>query len=143
MSKEELVKSRVYGRLTIGVSVFALVLISSSLFSLAQLGPRGGVPANPPGSPAIPVQARVPHSVCADCFTVADALGNSRYDVFEEVPETGQIIKRSLPNPAPLEPDEERLEFDPRLAFRFGILAVSRTLGRPIWSLFRQSTRDL
>jgi hypothetical protein len=45
--------------------------------------------------------------------------------VFEEVPDTGVILTREIPNPAPLEPDERRLEFDVET-------------GLPIWYIGRQ-----
>jgi hypothetical protein len=45
---------------------------------------------------------RIPHTACANCFQV----GDGRYGIYEEVPGTGKVLSRDLPDPAPLGPGE-------------------------------------
>jgi len=90
--------------------VFTLAIIASALFSLAQQGLMEA-----PAPLVLPSQSlssvlidRVPHPACSNCFKVADG----RYGIFEEVPGTGIVLTRDLPDPAPLKFGEVRAEFD-------------------------------
>lgn len=91
--------------ISIVAGVFTLAIVGSALYSLAQ----GRLPVDVPISPHVPNLLKVAHPACPDCFKHVCA-GCSM--VFEEVPGTGVIITREIPNPAPLEPDERRLEVD-------------------------------
>lgn len=64
---------------------------------------------------------RIPDPACLNCFKV----GDGRYGIHEEVPGTGQVLSRDLPDPAPLQPGEVRPEYD------------SET-GEPIWYIGTQ-----
>lgn len=94
-----------YGRLSFVVGVLTFAVIGSALFSLAQQG----LPASIPAQPQVPAFLKVAHPACPDCYTYACP---QCYTIFEEVPGTGVIMAREIPNPAPLEPDTNRLEFD-------------------------------
>lgn len=59
---------------------------------------------------------RVPHPACPYCFK--EACDNC-YGIYEEVPGTGMIILRHIPDPAPLRPGETRPRFTQQ--------------GEPIW----------
>jgi hypothetical protein len=114
-------QSRSYGRfISVVISVLTFAVIGSALFSLAQQG----LPASVPALHQVPAFPKVAHPACPDCYTYAGA-GLASHTIFEEVPGTGVIIRREIPNPAPLEPDEMRLEFDPET-------------GLPIWYIGRQ-----
>ncbi len=52
---------------------------------------------------------RVPHPACPNCFKVAE---DNRYGVYEEVPGTGILIPRKIPDPDLLEVGETLPEFD-------------------------------
>lgn len=88
--------------------VFTLAITVSALFSLAQLGPLD--PLTPLATPInllADVTNRIPDIACPNCFKVANTYG-----IHEEVPGTGFIILREIPDPAPLLPGKRRLEFD-------------------------------
>jgi hypothetical protein len=110
--------SRRYGRLFFVVSILTLSLILSIRFSFVQ----SEQPPSLPDLQNVPPQAKLSHPACPNCFTYACP---DCYNVMEEVPGTGLTIARLIPNPAPLEPDEQRLEFDPET-------------GLPIWYIGRQ-----
>jgi hypothetical protein len=110
--------SRHYGRLPVVVGALTFAVIGSALFSLVQQGFSAGIPAQPQ-EPNFP---KVPHPACPTCFTY---VCPDCYTIFEEVPGTGIVLARQLPNPAPPEPDATRLEFDPET-------------GLPIWYIGRQ-----
>lgn len=112
-------QSRSYGRfVSVVIGVLILSVIVSALFSLAQPGLSISVLA----LPQMPTFPKVAHPACPDCFTY---VCPECYMIFEEVPGTGVILTREIPNPAPLEPDERRLEFDVET-------------GLPIWYIGRQ-----
>jgi len=99
-------KSRSQGRWIVVVAgVLTLAITASALLSRAQPGLRISIPA----LPRVPDFLKVPHPACLDCFTY---ICPTCYVVFEEVPGTRTIIAREMPNPAPLEPGEKRLDFD-------------------------------
>ncbi|MGH7961797.1 MAG: hypothetical protein ACRERD_08220, partial [Candidatus Binatia bacterium] len=100
------------------IGIFVLVIALSALSSLAQIRLPVGVPV----LPHVPDLLKVAHSACPECFTY---VCPECYVVFEEVPGTGIILTREIPNPAPLEPDATRLEFD-------------LETGLPIWYIGRQ-----
>ncbi len=112
-------KIRSYDRLiSVAVGSLTLVVALSALFALAQ----PGLSANVSALPQVPTFPKVAHPACPDCFTYACP---ECYVVFEEVPGTGVIITREIPNPAPREPGEVLLEVDPET-------------GLPIWYIGRQ-----
>lgn len=106
-------KTRPHSRLIVVIGVFALVVTVSAMFSLAQQGTASVVSLDQLAAlDAAHINAwaaqRVPPLACANCFKIPDG----RYGIFEEVPGTGIIISRDLPDPAPLGFREVRLQFD-------------------------------
>lgn len=81
---------------------------------LVQDQPPSPTPTGAPMS-----RKRVPHPACPHCFTYDCP---ECYSVLEEVPGTGVIISRQIPNPAPGRP--QGIEFDKR--------------GRPLWYVGNQ-----
>jgi hypothetical protein len=77
--------------------------VSPDLSSAAPVLPQGSLalPTGAPLAPATPPHKKTPHPACPQCFTY-DCSGC--YTVFEEVPGTGIIITREIPNPAPDRP---------------------------------------
>jgi len=110
--------SRRYGRLFFVVGSLTLSLILSVRFSFVQ----SEQPVSVPDPPNVLAQAKLAHPACPTCFTYACPDCST---IMEEIPGTGLTIARQIPNPAPLEPDEQRLEFDPET-------------GLPIWYIGRQ-----
>jgi hypothetical protein len=110
--------SRRYGRLFFVVGILTLSFIISARFSFVQ--PEQ--PTSLPDLQSVPPQAKLSHPACPTCFTYACS---DCYNIMEEIPGTGLTIARQIPNPSPLEPDEQRLEFDPET-------------GLPIWYIGRQ-----
>lgn len=51
---------------------------------------------------------RIPHVACTNCFKV----GDGRYGIYEEVPGTGVLIPREIPDPAPLRKGRVRPSVD-------------------------------
>lgn len=99
-------KPQSYSRLSsLVVGVLVLVITASALFSLAQVGLPVSIPTLPDG----PILPKVPHPACPTCFTY---VCPDCYTIFEEISGTGVTLPRQIPNPAPLEPGEEREVFD-------------------------------
>ena len=65
---------------------------------------------------------RVPHPACPHCFKL---VCDNCYGIWEEVPGTGVIINREIPDPAPPRPGEVRPRFDKS--------------GQPIWYIGQQA----
>ncbi len=90
----------------------------------APQAPSSHVQSPPQGSPEspplVPPYPKVPHPACPHCFTYDCP---ECYTIFEEVPGTGIILTRQLPNPAPQLPEGVRLHDN---------------AGRPIWYIGRQ-----
>lgn len=120
--------SRRYGRsVATTVAVLSFLVAIVAFFPLIQQGPLSNALAQVviPAEDALAnfhTLPKKPHPACPDCFTIAQ---KDRYEIFEEIAGTGIIIAREIPNPAPLKPDERRLEFDPET-------------GLPIWYIGRQ-----
>ncbi len=110
--------SRRWGRLFFVVGILTLSLLIAARFSFVQ--PEQ--PTSLPDLQSVPPQANLSHPACLTCFTYACP---DCYTIMEEILGTGLTIARQIPNPAPLEPDEQRLEFDPET-------------GLPIWYIGRQ-----
>lgn len=105
------VKGRAHSRLMlVVVGVLTLAITASALFSLAQQRPLSGIldPLPVPVDLLTDITKRVPHPACLHCFKMVDG----RYGIHEEVPGTGMIILREIPDPAPLWSGEKRPEFD-------------------------------
>lgn len=114
-------KTQFHGRLvSIVVGVLTLVITASALFSLAQQGLSTTVAEQLAALEAAHNNAwavqRDPHPACPHCFRIADG----GYGIFEEVPGSGIILTRDIPDPAPLQPGEVRPDFDPET-------------GEPLW----------
>lgn len=75
---------------------------------------------SPESPPLVPPYPKVPHPACPHCFTYDCP---ECYTIFEEVPGTGIILTRQLPNPAPQLPEGVRMQDN---------------AGRPIWYIGRQ-----
>lgn len=92
--------------------------LSSTAPALPQSSPE--LPTGAPVAPAAPPHKKLPHPACPQCFTY-DCPGC--YTIFEEVPGTGVILTREIPNPAPQLPEGVRMHDN---------------AGRPIWYIGRQ-----
>jgi hypothetical protein len=101
------------------IIVFTLSL-TDSVFLLSDTRAQAGASIDPVSNfRALP---RASHPACPNCFTI---VGQDRYEIFEEFPGTGMIVMREIPNPAPFDPGEQRLEVDPET-------------GLPIWYIGHQ-----
>lgn len=102
------------------LGVLALAITVSAIFSRAQQESASDIAMDQLAALMAAqtnawITNRAPHPACPNCFRIADG----RYGVFEEVPGTGVVLTRDIPDPAPLEPGEIRPEFDEE--------------GQPIW----------
>ena len=102
------------------LSVFALFLMRKTLFSEAPLLRQHPLPQidNPQlaqSQSPFPLDKRIPHPACPNCFKVPGEFG-----INESVPGTAYVITRDLPDPAPLAPGENRSDRHP-------------TTGEPLW----------
>src|SRR3954454_24252732 len=107
--------SRFSGRLIfVMVGIFAFAITAFTVFSRAQQQSESDVldPLEVPQEPSTNnlFTKREPHPACPTCFKV----GDGRDGIYEDLPGTGRIIARELPDPAPLQPGELRPAFGDR-----------------------------
>lgn len=112
------------------VSVLAFAITVPGIFSFVPQRFSSAAVAQTPDAPPFETNAlvtnRVPHPACPNCFKVA---GENRYGVYEEIPETKELIFRLIPDPAPLAPGEVRPDFDYELGEKIWFIGDQAMVG--------------
>jgi len=103
------------------LSLLALFVTRKALFSGTQPSPQDLPPQAEDSQLAqtqspFPLDQRIPHPACANCFKLADGTPG----IFEAVPGTDYVISRDIPDPTPLPPGEVRPDRHPET-------------GEPLW----------
>lgn len=108
----------------LGAGIVALFFLPRTVSAGAPPQPSSQSSASREPSPADREEAareqaeiykhRDPHPACPNCFTLRDKDGKRRYGIYEEVPGTGIILSRELPDPSPLRPGEVREDLGER-----------------------------
>jgi|GEM_PF-4643905 len=98
------------------ISLLVLFVTRQALFSGAQPPPHAENPRRTQTQSPFPLDQRIPHPACPNCFKLADGTPG----ILESVPGTDYIISRDIPDPAPLPPGEVRPDRHPET-------------GEPLW----------